>query len=104
MAVRYIARTSFAIVSAGGSSLFVEGQEVPEAIAKAYPHNIEGLAEVKKPLEHNPNLKAKLTKKEIGKMDEVAMRQWLAQFHPGSIPSGDAKRDELAEIILNLND
>lgn len=101
---RYIARKPFAILTMGGSTMFVEGQEVPEAIAKAYPHNIVGMAEREKPLEYNPNLKVRLTKKEIGKMDEVSMLQWLKQFHPGSVPSGDAKKDELAEIILNLND
>lgn len=101
---KFIANKPFAIVSAGGSTMFVEGQEVPEAIAKAYPHNIVGLAEPVKPQEYNPNLKAKLSKKEIAKMDEATMRQWLKQFHPGSLPAEDVKKDELAEIIQNIND
>lgn len=100
----YTAKKGFAITGAGGSVIFVEGQAVPEEIAKAYPQFIDGLAEVKKAVPHNPNLKAKPSKKEIAKMSEDDMRQWIQQFHPSSLPDGGAKKDELAEIIVSLID
>ena len=99
-----VALRNFAIVSAGGSAVFLEGQVVPDAIAKRYPEHIVGTAKVEKPLVHNPRLKEKPTKREIAKMSEEDMRQWFAQFHPGECPSGDASKAELTEAIAALVD
>ena len=100
---KFYAHKPFAIVTATGSTLFMEGQEVPEHIAKAYPQHIKGLRQAEKPIVHNPNLKEKLTKKDIAKMDEDTLKQWIMQFHPGDMPAEGAKKDELAEVVISLN-
>lgn len=100
---KFIAYKPFAIVTATGSTVFMEGQEVPEHIAKAYPQHIHGLRQAEKPIAHNPNLKEKLTKKDISKMDELELKQWIMQFHPGDMPAEGAKKDELVELVTNLN-
>lgn len=99
----YIAKKCFAITTSSGSVMFAEGQAVPENIAKAYPHNIVGLAKEEKRVQHNPNLKEKLSEKEIAKMSEDTLRQWIAQFHPANMPAGEVKKEELVEVVKNLN-
>ena len=93
----------FAVISASSSMLFMEGQEVPEHIAEKYPEHIEGTAAVAAPTVHNPNLKAKMTKAEVGKMPEDDLVQWLRQFHPASVPADAMEKKELVELVLSLN-
>ena len=100
----YTAKKGFAIVGVNGSIVYVEGQSVPEDIATRYPQFINGLAQAEKVVPHNPKLKAKPTKREVAKMSEETMRQWIQQFHPGAMPGAEAKKDELAEIILSYID
>lgn len=100
----FIAKRNFAMVTGNGATVYLEGQAVPDAIARLYPEHIVGLAKAEKPVAHNPNLKEKPTKKEIAKMSEAEMRQWFAQFHPGECPSGNAGKAELAEAIVALVD
>lgn len=83
--------------------LFMEGQEVPEHIAEQYPEHIEGTATLAAPTVHNPNLKAKMTKAEVGKMSEDNLVQWLRQFHPASVPADAMEKKELVELVLSLN-
>ncbi|MDY0258641.1 MAG: hypothetical protein RBR41_03115 [Desulfovibrio sp.] len=93
----------FAVISASGSMLFMEGQEVPEHVAKQYPEHIEGTAAITAPTVHNPNLKAKMTKAEVGKMPEDDLMQWLRQFHPASVPAEAMEKKELVELVLTLS-
>lgn len=100
----YVALRNFAMVSANGTAVYLEGQTVPEAIAKKYPMHIVGLAKAKTPVAHNPNLKENPTKKEIAKMSEGELKQWLVQFHPGSAPVGEVSKADLVEIVTGLVD
>jgi hypothetical protein len=100
----YTALRNFAIVSGNGAMVYLEGQTVPEAIAKQYPMHIVGLAKEEKPVAHNPNLKAKPSRKEIAKMSEDDLKQWITQFHPGSAPVGDVNKAGLVEIVVGLVD
>lgn len=98
-----IAKKSFAVISTSGSMIFMEGQDVPEHIAKAYPEHIEGTAKTAEPVVHNPNLKAKLTRAEAGKLPEDDLLQWLRQFHPASVPADKLEKKDLVELVLSLN-
>lgn len=100
----YTALRNFAMVSGNGATVYLEGQNVPEAIAKLYPMHIVELAKAEKPVAHNPNLKAKPSKKEIAKMTEAELKQWIAQFHPGECPAGTVEKAELAAIVAGLVD
>jgi len=98
----YVALRNFAMVSGNGATVYLEGQTVPEAIAKMYPMHIVGLAKAEKPVVHNPDLKAKPTKKEVVKMSEDDLKQWIRQFHPGAMPAGDMDKTGLVEVVLGL--
>ena len=98
----HIALRNFAMLNGNGASVYLEGQTVPDAIAKLYPEHIVGLAKAEKPVAHNPYLKEKPTKKEIAKMSEDELKQWIAQFHPGSAPAGAVDKAELAAIVAGL--
>jgi len=104
MAMAYTALRNFAMVSGNGATVYLEGQTVPEAIAKMFPMHIVELAKAEKPVAHNPNLKEKPSRKEIAKMTENELKQWLAQFHPGSAPAGDMDKAGLVEIVVGLVD
>lgn len=83
--------------------MFSEGQAVPDSIADRYPEHIEGRGKTMLPAAHNPNLKARLTKKEAGKLDEDMLMQWLRQFHPAEVPAEKLSKDELLALVLSLN-
>ena len=104
MAMAYTALRNFAMVSGNGATVYLEGQTVPEAIATLCPMHIVELAKAEKPVAHNPNLKERPTKKEIAKMSEDDLKQWIVQFHPGSAPAGDIDKAGLVEIVLGLVD
>ncbi len=98
----HAAKRNFAMVTGNGATVYLEGQTVPDAIAKLYPEHMVGLAKEEKPVAHNPYLKEKPTKKEIAKMSEDELKQWIAQFHPGSAPAGAVDKAELAAIVAGL--
>ncbi len=100
----HVAKRNFAMVTGNGATVYLEGQTVPDAIAKLYPEHIVGLAKEDKPLAPNPYLKEKPTKKEIAKMTEDELKQWLTQFHPGECPAGNVEKAELAAIVAGLVD
>lgn len=104
MAMAYTALRNFAMVSGNGATVYLEGQTVPEAIAKMFPMHIAELAKAEKPVAHNPDLKEKPSRKEIAKMSEAELKQWIVQFHPGSAPSGDIDKAGLVEIVVGLVD
>ena len=98
----HVALRNFAMVNASGATVYLEGQTVPDAIAKLYPEHIVGLAKEERLVVHNPYLKEKPTKKEIAKMTEKELKQWLTQFHPGECPAGTVEKAELAAIVAGL--
>ena len=98
-----IARVPFVITGEHGSTMYLEGQEVPDAIAKQYPHFVTGY-EPPKQAPHNPNLPLRLSKAAANKLSEDELVQWLQQYHPAQVPSGEAKKPELVEIVMQLQE
>ena len=95
-----IVKRTFSVTGNAGTVIYREGTAVPDELGKKYPHFMAGWK--KEAVKHDPTLPARLTKKDIEKMDEATLLRWVSQFHPGSAPE-KADKAALVELVNELN-
>lgn len=98
-----VAKVDFSITSEHGSTIFLEGQEVPEDIAKMFPHMLEGSVE-KQPPAHDPTLAQKLSVRTIEGMNAEKLLAWVKQYHPNEVPSAPMEKAKLIELVTSLQE
>lgn len=95
------AKKSFTLTSDSGTTMFVEGQHVPDDIARRYPHFMVGHQEARR-CAHNPNLPQKLGEAVAGKLSEDELAQWIRQYHPARMPAGKLDKADLVGLVMQI--